>query len=502
LSHQPIEKFRRDYVPTPFTVSEVHLDFQIQDEGKSLVTSKLLMQAAHPSPSPIVLNGRKDVELVSVKINGTTLSSTHYSVNEKGDLLTVQAPASSSFELEIVTSINPAENSLLEGLYKSGGSFSTQCEAEGFRGITFFYDRPDVMAKYTTRIEAPKASCPVLLSNGNLKESGEAANGRHYAVWVDPFPKPCYLFALVAGDLEMKERSFKTSSGRNVALRIFVSKANIGKVDFALESLIKSMKWDEDVFGLEYDLDLFNIVAVDDFNMGAMENKSLNIFNSRLVLASPETATDGDYARIEGVVGHEYFHNWTGNRVTCRDWFQLTLKEGLTVYRDQEFSADMNSRSVKRIEDVSTLRVAQFSQDEGPMAHPIRPDSYIKMDNFYTVTVYEKGAEVIRLYATLLGKEGFRKGMDLYFKRHDGSAVTCDDFRAAMADANGVNLDSLGTWYSQAGTPRVHVTTTYDAGAKTFTIKAKQHTPSTPGQANKQPVLIPLSVGLLAPNGR
>lgn len=501
----PNTKFRKDYQPTPYLIETVHLDFQLQDEGKSVVKSKLLItpNPAAPKNAPLILNGRKDVELISVKLNGGLMASANYAVCEKGDLLTIHGlPSSPSFELEIETAINPAENSLLEGLYKSGGNFCTQCEAEGFRGITFFLDRPDIMAKYTTRMEAPKAAYPVLLGNGNLKESGDAPGGRHYAVWEDPFPKPCYLFALVAGNLQMRERIFKTSSGRSVALRIFVSEANINKVDFALESLIKSMKWDEDTFGLEYDLDLFNIVAVDDFNMGAMENKSLNIFNSRLVLASPETATDGDYARIEGVVGHEYFHNWTGNRVTCRDWFQLTLKEGLTVYRDQEFSADMNSRSVKRIEDVSMLRVAQFSQDEGPMAHPIRPDSYIKMDNFYTVTVYEKGAEVIRLYSTLLGKEGFRKGMDLYFKRHDGCAVTCDDFRAAMADANGVDLSSLGLWYSQAGTPRVHVTTQYDPLGKTYTLKAKQHTPASAGQPAKLPVLIPLSVGLLGTDGK
>ena len=398
-----------------------------------------------------------------------------------------------------MTLIKPQENSLLEGLYKSGGNFCTQCEAEGFRGITFFLDRPDVMATYTTRIEADKAKYPVLLGNGNLVEEGEVGDGtRHFTVWEDPFRKPCYLFALVAGDLAMREDTFTTSSGRTVALRIFVQAQNIGKVDFAMQSLKRSMKWDEDTFGLEYDLDLFNIVAVDDFNMGAMENKSLNIFNSRLVLATPDTATDGDFARIEGVVGHEYFHNWTGNRVTCRDWFQLTLKEGLTVYRDQEFSADMNSRPVKRIEDVVRLRAAQFTEDSGPMAHPIRPESYIKMDNFYTLTVYEKGAEVIRLYEAVLGKDGFRKGMDLYFQRHDGQAVTCDDFLAAMADANGEDLSSLSTWYAQAGTPELAVKGTFDPAGRTFTLKFTQRTPPSPGQESKDPVLIPVRTSLLS----
>merc|ERR1719199_1483795 len=406
-----------------------------------------------------------------------------------------------SFKLSVVTEIRPQDNTLLEGLYKSSGNFCTQCEAEGFRGITYFLDRPDVMATYRTRIEADKGKYPVLLSNGNLIEEGELEGGRHFAVWEDPFKKPCYLFALVAGKLSMKEDTFRTMSGRDVTLRIFVQEENIGKVDFAMESLIKAMKWDEDTFGLEYDLNIFNIVAVDDFNMGAMENKSLNIFNSRLVLATPNMATDGDFARIEGVVGHEYFHNYTGNRVTCRDWFQLTLKEGLTVYRDQEFSGDMNSKPVQRITDVIRLRSSQFTEDAGPMAHPVRPDSYIKMDNFYTVTVYEKGAEVVRMYETLLGKDGFRKGMDLYFKRHDGQAVTTDDFLAAMADANDVNLDAFLPWYTQAGTPALDVKTKYDATKKTFEMKCTQSIPDTPGQTNKTPTLMPIAVGLVGPDG-
>ncbi|KAJ9514038.1 hypothetical protein QJQ45_021130 [Haematococcus lacustris] len=548
--HDSNTKYRKDYKAPPFSVQTVDLDF-ILNEDVTQVHSTLTLVPQYPedsAPPALVLNGRADVTLVSLKVNGSDWPAEQYSRSDK-ELQITGLPAG-VLTLAITTHIKPQENSLLEGLYKSGGNYCTQCEAEGFRGITYFLDRPDVMAKYTTRIEADKASYPVLLGNGNLQSSGDLPGGRHFVVWEDPWAKPCYLFALVAGKLAMKERSFTTMSGRQVALRIFVSENNLPKaslthhpmqVDHALDSLVKSMKWDEETFGLEYDLELFNIVAVDDFNMGvsaaadgcgagcrpggvggsknvtmakrresreadasgvahgnewAMENKSLNIFNSRLVLASPETATDMDYSRIEGVVGHEYFHNWTGNRVTCRDWFQLTLKEGLT-----EFSADMNSRPVKRIEDATMLRASQFTEDAGPMAHPIRPDSYIKMDNFYSVTVYEKGAEVVRLYATLLGKEGFRKGMDLYFKRHDGHAVTCDDFLAAMADANGADLSALGRWYGQAGTPRVEVTPVFEAGPQTLTLRVKQSTPPTPGQPDKQPVLIPLAVGLLGPDG-
>ncbi|GFR41652.1 hypothetical protein Agub_g2389 [Astrephomene gubernaculifera] len=500
----PQQKFRKDYAPPPYTISAVHLDFKL-GEDTTLVTSRLHLQPNYgslpegTSRPALQLDGRKDIVLVSVAVGGQQLGQDQYLLTEKA--LTIANLPEGEFELEVVTQLRPQDNSLLEGLYKSSGNFCTQCEAEGFRGITYFLDRPDVMATYTTRMEADEAAYPVLLGNGNLKESGKLEGGRHYAVWEDPYPKPCYLFALVAGKLAMKERAFTTRSGRQVALRIFVQEGNLGKVDHALDSLVRSMRWDEDTFGLEYDLDLFNIVAVDDFNMGAMENKSLNIFNSRLVLASPQTATDLDYSRIEGVVGHEYFHNWTGNRVTCRDWFQLTLKEGLTVFRDQEFTADMNSRPVKRIEDVMMLRSSQFTEDAGPMSHPIRPESYIKMDNFYTVTVYEKGAEVVRLYDTLLGKEGFRKGMDLYFQRHDGHAVTCDDFLAAMADANGVNLDTLGRWYSQSGTPHLHVSSSYDAPSRTYRLTCKQHTPPGPGQDSKLPVLIPIKLGLLGPDG-
>lgn len=497
---QPI--FRADYKPPAYLIDTVHLTFNL-NEDVSHVTSRLALKpnyAENGVAPPLLLNGRDDVKLVGLKVAGQAVPDSGYEVTPKS--LTLLCPPAGPFELEVVTAIKPQDNSLLEGLYKSGGNYCTQCEAEGFRGITYFLDRPDVMARYTTRIEADAAKYPVLLSNGNLKEEGQLEGGRHYAVWEDPFPKPCYLFALVAGALVKKEDTYTTGSGKTVTLRIYTQPANISQVDFAMVSLKKSMKWDEDVYGLEYDLDLFNIVAVDDFNMGAMENKSLNIFNSRLVLADPDSSTDGDYARIEGVVGHEYFHNWTGNRVTCRDWFQLTLKEGLTVFRDQGFSADMNSAPVKRIEDVALLRASQFSEDAGPMAHPIRPDSYIKMDNFYTVTVYEKGSEIIRLYHTLLGPQGFRKGMDLYFQRHDGQAVTCDDFLAAMADANGEDLSGVGRWYSQAGTPTLTVSTAYDAAKQSFTISTHQATPPTNGQPDKLPVLIPLKVGLLGPDGQ
>ena len=455
VAEAPKPIYLKDYTAPDYRFAKVVLDFELGEEV-TVVGNTISVEptfAAGGDPRPLFLNGDPTVELAGVEVNGTALDASAYVLTKKG--LTITAPPAAPFELKITTKIKPQENTELEGLYKSSGNFCTQCEAEGFRRITFYQDRPDVMSEFTTRITADKAKYPVLLSNGNLVDSGDLDGGKHFTVWEDPFPKPAYLFALVAGDLGMIEDKFTTKSGREVALRIYVEEHNLDKADWAMVSLIKSMKWDEDVFGLEYDLDLFNIVAVDDFNMGAMENKSLNIFNSRLVLATPQTATDMDYSAIEGVVAHEYFHNWTGNRVTCRDWFQLSLKEGLTVYRDQEFSADMNSRGVKRIGDVARLRMAQFPQDAGPMAHPIRPESYIKMDNFYTVTVYEKGAEVVRMYETLLGKDGFRKGMDLYFERHDGQAVTCDDFLAAMADANGADLDSLQAlvlpgWHAQA----------------------------------------------------
>ena len=484
---------------SPTIHPQVHLTFALGDET-TRVTSLLSITPASAALTELLFDGRPDISLVSVRIDGQP--APHALDKEKAKLSITGLP-STPFTLEVVTDLIPRANTSLEGLYVSGGMWCTQCEAEGFRGITFFPDRPDVMAPYTTRMEADLAAAPILLSNGNLVEAGvvEGSPGRHYAVWEDPFPKPCYLFALVAGDLAKTAGVFTTASGRAVDLHFYTAAKDAHKVDYAIESLKKAMAWDEEAYGLEYDLNLFNVVAVDDFVMGAMENKSLNIFNSRLVLASPTTASDGDYARIEGVIGHEYFHNWTGNRVTCRDWFQLTLKEGLTVYRDQEFSADMGSRPVKRIEDVCRLRAAQFPEDAGAMAHPIRPESYIKMDNFYTCTVYEKGAEVVRLYETLLGKDGFRKGMDLYFARHDGAAVTCDDFRAAMADANGTDLSAFSKWYEQAGTPGLVVKTSYDEAARTFTLSASQATPATPGQNAKAAVPIPIRMGLLGPDG-
>ncbi|CAN0841278.1 Puromycin-sensitive aminopeptidase [Linum grandiflorum] len=495
----PKEIFLKDYKLPDYYFDTVDLSFSLGEE-KTFVNSKIAVSPrVEGSSSPLVLNGH-DLKLISVKINGNVLKEADYQLDSRH--LTIMSPPSGAFTLEIVTEIYPQKNTSLEGLYKSSGNFCTQCEAEGFRNITFFQDRPDIMAKYTCRIEADKSLYPVLLSNGNLLEQGELEGGKHYAIWEDPFKKPCYLFALVAGPLESRDDTFVTRSGRNVQLRIWTPPQDLSKTAHAMYSLKAAMKWDEEVFGLEYDLDLFNIVAVPDFNMGAMENKSLNIFNSKLVLASPETATDADYAAILGVIGHEYFHNWTGNRVTCRDWFQLSLKEGLTVFRDQEFSSDMGSRTVKRIGDVVRLRNYQFPQDAGPMAHPVRPHSYIKMDNFYTVTVYEKGAEVVRMYKTLLGSQGFRKGMDLYFKRHDSQAVTCEDFFAAMRDANGADFANFLTWYSQAGTPTVKVASSYNAEAKTLSLKFSQEVPPTPGQPIKEPMFIPVALGLLDSSGK
>ncbi|MDH5257421.1 MAG: aminopeptidase N, partial [Gammaproteobacteria bacterium] len=404
--------------------------------------------------------------------------------------------------LKITTVIKPQLNTALEGLYKSSGMYCTQCEAEGFRRITYYQDRPDVMSIFTTTINAEKEKYPILLSNGNNVESGELDNGRHWVKWFDPFPKPAYLFALVAGDLEMKQDKFVTCSGREVVLQIFVEAVNIDKCDHALDSLKKSMKWDEDVYGREYDLDIFMIVAVNDFNMGAMENKGLNIFNSACVLAKPETATDADFENIEGIIGHEYFHNWSGNRVTCRDWFQLSLKEGFTVFRDQTFSADMSSEAVKRIDDVNVLRTSQFPQDAGPMAHPIRPDSFIDISNFYTVTIYNKGAEIVRMIHHLLGENNFRKGTDLYFSRHDGQAVTTEDFVKAMEDASGFDLTQFKNWYSQAGTPVLDINGSYNRESQQYTLEIKQSCPPTPGQNTKKPFQIPFKLGLLDANGK
>ncbi|KAL9663842.1 hypothetical protein QQ045_019234 [Rhodiola kirilowii] len=502
----PKEIFLKDYKQPDYYFDTVYLKFALGEENTLVSSEIVVVPRVEGSSPPMVLNG-EDMKLVSIKVDGKELKEGEFLLGSRH--LTLVSPPSSKFTLEVVTEINPLKNTSLEGLYQSSGNFCTQCEAEGFRKITYYQDRPDIMAKYTVRIEADKSLYPVLLSNGNLLEEGDLEGGKHYALWEDPFKKPCYLFALVAGPLVSRDDTFVTRSGRKVSLRIWTPAQDVPKTAHAMYSLKAAMKWDEDVFGLEYDLDLFNIVAVPDFNMGAMENKSLNIFNSRLVLASPETASDGDYAAILGVIGHEYFHNWTGNRVTCRDWFQLSLKEGLTVFRDQEFSSDMGSRPVKRIADVSKLRSYQFPQDAGPMAHPVRPHSYIKMDNFYTgkcclgiLLVYEKGAEVVRMYKTLLGQEGFRKGMDLYFKRHDGQAVTCEDFFAAMKDANDTNFANFLLWYSQAGTPSLKVTSSYNAETKTYSLKFSQEVPPTPGQPTKQPMFIPVAMGLLDSNGK
>ena len=487
--------YREQYRVPAFLIDAVRLRFQIDPEA-TRVSAQLSVRRNPDSGDDnesLILDGQ-DMELHSVSLDGRELDEEQYEVDAES--LTVP-DVPDRFELQTVTTIRPADNTALEGLYLSGPFLVTQCEAEGFRKITYFLDRPDVMARFSVRIEADAQRFPVLLSNGNCVETGELDGGRHYTEWDDPFPKPSYLFALVAGDLQHIEDTFRTADDRTVTLRIYAEPENIDKLDYAMASLKRSMAWDEERFGLLYDLDIFNIVATNDFNMGAMENKSLNIFNAKYVLARPDTATDFDYQGIEGVIGHEYFHNWTGNRVTCRDWFQLSLKEGLTVFRDQEFSSDMQSRAVKRIEDVRMLRSAQFAEDAGPMAHPVRPDSYIEISNFYTLTVYEKGSEVVRLYHTLLGEEGFQKGLRLYFERHDGQAVTCDDFRRAMADANGTDLEQFGRWYSQAGTPIVEASDKYDETKGEYRLTLKQRTPATPGQPEKLPLQIPVRVGLL-----
>ncbi|MBL4762947.1 MAG: aminopeptidase N [Gammaproteobacteria bacterium] len=491
--------YLKDYQQPDYWVLSVDLVFDLFDDYTDVVSVlQVKRNAGVTAEQPLVLDG-ENLELQSIEMNGQALSPDEFSqTDQQLSIFNVAA----SFELKVCVRIYPDKNTALEGLYRTRGNYCTQCESEGFRKITYYVDRPDNMALFTTKIIADKNNNSVLLSNGNLIDSGELDDGRHWVQWQDPHPKPSYLFALVAGQLEHVEDSFVTGSGRDVCLRVYVEAHNISKCDHAMQSLKKAMQWDEDRFGLQYDLDLYMIVAVDDFNMGAMENKGLNVFNSKYVLASPETATDCDYEGIEGVIGHEYFHNWTGNRVTCRDWFQLSLKEGLTVFRDQEFSSDMGSRAVKRIQEVRVLRTAQFPEDAGPMAHPIRPDSYIEINNFYTVTVYNKGAEVIRMIHTLLGEKGFRAGLDLYFKRHDGQAVTTDDFIAAMQDASGVDLTQFRRWYSQAGTPIVHVMGEYDALKKTYVLKCEQSCSATPKQAKKEPFHIPLSIALLDDAGQ
>ena len=483
-------RYLKDYQTPAYRILETDLHFDIA-EPQTVVKSRLTVEPQRVG-EPLVLDG--SAKLLSVKING---AAADYVL--EGETLTIAGVPSERFTVEVETEILPAENKSLMGLYASGGNLFTQCEPEGFRKITFYIDRPDVMSKFTTTIVADKKRYPVLLSNGNKIDGGEFSDGRHWVKWEDPFAKPSYLFALVAGDLAVTEDRFTTMSGRNVKIEFYTTDADKPKVGFAVESLKNAMKWDETRFGLEYDLDIFMVVAVSDFNMGAMENKGLNIFNTKFVLADSRTATDTDFEGIESVVGHEYFHNWTGNRVTCRDWFQLSLKEGLTVFRDQEFSGDRASRAVRRIENIRLLRQHQFPEDAGPTAHPVRPASYEEMNNFYTMTVYEKGAEVVRMYHTLLGEEGFQKGMKLYFQRHDGQAVTCDDFRAAMADANDINLDQFALWYSQAGTPVLEAEGRLKNNS--FELTIKQTVPPTPDMADKQPMMIPVKVGLLNRNG-
>ncbi len=485
--------YLKDYTPPPCLVDAVDLYFELTPDS-TRVQATMKMRMIGENYEPLVLFG-ENIELDEVLLDDRLLSDSEY-VFSKGKLLIEKVPP--DFTIQIKNRINPGENTALEGLYLSSGNYCTQCEAEGFRRITCYPDRPDIMAVFTTTIVADKKECPVMLANGNLVEEGELSGGRHFVRWHDPHKKPSYLFALVAGDLVCIEDRYITMSGRRVGLYIYVEKSNRDKCTHAMESLKKAMKWDEDKYGREYDLDRYMIVAVDDFNMGAMENKGLNVFNSKYVLARPETATDQDYEGIEGVIAHEYFHNWTGNRITCRDWFQLSLKEGLTVFRDQEFSADMGSRPVKRINDASVIRNFQFREDCGPMAHPVRPDYFVEINNFYTLTVYNKGAEVIRMIHTFLGEAGFRRGMDLYFERHDGQAVTCDDFIRAMEDANGFDFSRFKRWYRQAGTPELEVKTSYDGDSGEYRFFVNQSCSATPGQDHKKPFFIPVKIALLS----
>jgi aminopeptidase N len=490
-----------DYRPPDWLVETVELDVSL-DPAATRVRATLMLapNGIGTAPAPLVLDG-DDLTLASLRLDGEALPPEQYVASP--DRLTIAQPPQRPFRLEIETVVDPSANTQLSGLYRSGAIYCTQCEAEGFRRITYFPDRPDVMAVYTTRIEAAKAEAPVLLANGNLTASGDVpGTNRHFAVWHDPFPKPSYLFALVGGNLGCVDDSFTTMSGRKVALRIYVEPGKEERCAYAMDSLKRAMRWDETAFGREYDLDIFMIVAVSDFNMGAMENKGLNVFNDKYVLASPDTATDGDFERIEAIIAHEYFHNWTGNRITCRDWFQLCLKEGLTVFRDQEFSADERSRAVERISDVRGLRAHQFVEDAGPLAHPVRPKLYHEINNFYTATVYEKGAEVVRMIKALIGAQSFRKGMDLYFTRHDGEAATIEQFVQCFADVSGKDLTQFMLWYSQAGTPEVVATGSHDARAKTYRLDIAQTVPATPGQPSKEPMVIPLAIGLVGRDGR
>ena len=496
---QPVQ--RLDYRPPDYGIESVELRFELGEDASEVEAKMAISRTATAEGAPpLVLDGT-NMELLWVKVDGAQLSADAFAVDDES--LTLSS-VPQSFTLETRVRIKPQENLTLSGLYRTSGNFCTQCEAHGFRRITYFLDRPDVMATYRTTIVADPTRYPVMLGNGNKVDGGTLDDGRAWVTWVDPFPKPSYLFALVAGNLKCHAGTFTTASGREVALEIWVEPQNIDRCEHALESLKQSMQWDEETYGLEYDLDIYMIVAVNDFNMGAMENKGLNVFNSKYVLARPDTATDQDYESIQGVIGHEYFHNWTGNRVTCRDWFQLTLKEGLTVYRDQRFTADMTSAAVKRIKDVAGLRVRQFLEDAGPMAHPVRPESYVSMDNFYTATVYQKGAEVVRMYETLLGRDGFRKGMDLYFERHDGQAVTCDDFRAAMADANGADLEQFGRWYQTPGTPVVTAEESWvaDVGRYTLTLTQELSDRAHMIPDVQRELHIPVTVGLLGQDGQ
>jgi aminopeptidase N len=500
LRENPQAIYLKDYRPPPYLIDHVELEFDLGEEQTRVLSNLSIRRnpASEQTPPYLELHG-EGLKLLALSIDGRELDNSEYRVDGEG-LRIEKVPE--QFVLSSEVAIYPQDNTALEGLYKSGSLFCTQCEAEGFRKITWFLDRPDVMTRFTTTIIADKERYPVLLSNGNPVAGSDLDGGRHRVRWEDPFPKPAYLFALVAGDLRDIRDSYTTASGREVDLRIYVEPENIDKCDHAMQSLKHAMAWDEKRYGREYDLDIYMIVAVNDFNMGAMENKGLNIFNSKFVLARSDTATDRDFQGIEGVIAHEYFHNWTGNRITCRDWFQLSLKEGLTVFRDQEFSADMGSRGVKRIEDVRLLRAHQFAEDASPMAHPVRPDSYIEINNFYTVTVYEKGAEVVRMQHNLLGADGFRKGTDLYFQRHDGEAVTTDDFVKCMEDASGEDLQQFRLWYSQAGTPELKIRDEYHAEAQRYTLTVEQSCPATPGQAEKEPLHIPLALGLLDKEGR
>lgn len=497
----PQTVYLKDYTPPEYLISSVDLRFEL-DETQTQVYAELNLQrnsASQTHSAGLTLVG-ENLELISLAVNEKRLSPADYTLNAES--LTIHSvPQDQPFTVSIHNQIDPKANTALEGLYLSNDMLCTQCEAQGFRKITWFLDRPDVMSRFTTTLIADRNKYPILLSNGNKVAQGKLCDKRHWVRWEDPFAKPCYLFALVAGQLEKVEDFFITASGRRVTLQIFVESHNVDKCEHAVQSLQNAMRWDEETYGLEYDLDLYMIVAVDHFNMGAMENKGLNVFNTKFVLARPDTATDSDYEHIEGVIGHEYFHNWSGNRVTCRDWFQLSLKEGFTVFRDQQFSGDQTSPAVKRIEDVNALRTRQFAEDAGPLAHPVRPEAYIEINNFYTLTVYEKGAEVVRMLHTLLGAKGFRKGCDLYFARHDGQAVTCEDFINAMESANGVQLEQFRRWYAQAGTPVLTVTQHFDANAKQLQLTIQQSCPATPNQPTKLPLHIPVKLGLLGKDG-